>query len=146
MESWEQLRQTKNYREVAGTILFQKLFKKSPQAKVLFGFPIDIDTESPDLLLSKRFMMHACYMIEMLDTALQMLGPDIELLTEIMIDLGSKHVRYGVQADMFPAMGEALIYTLEHVLKDKFTEVVKRSWEEIYKELSADMILGQSSR
>jgi hypothetical protein len=39
--------------------------------------------------------MHAAYLIQMIDTALNMLGPDIELLTEIMTELGIKHVRYG---------------------------------------------------
>lgn len=55
------------------------LFKKSPQTKVLFGFPIDVDTDSYELLNSKRFGMHAAYLVEMLDTALNMLGPDIEV-------------------------------------------------------------------
>jgi len=81
----------------------------------------------------------------MLDTALAMLGPDSELLTEIMQDLGAKHVRYGVKADLFPAMGEALIATLECTLEDQFTETIKQSWEQTYKELSDDMIRGQSS-
>jgi hypothetical protein len=62
---------------------------------VLFGFPIDIDPTSPEVLTSKRFIMHAAYLIQMIDTALNMLGPDIELLTEIMTELGIKHVRYG---------------------------------------------------
>lgn len=39
-QSWEQLKRTKNYEEVAGAILFQALFSKCPQAKPLFGFPI----------------------------------------------------------------------------------------------------------
>jgi hypothetical protein len=56
---------------------------------------------------SKRFIMHAAYLVQMLDTVLNMLGPDIELLTEIMLDLGAKHLRYGVKPDMFPRMGEA---------------------------------------
>lgn len=55
----------------------------------MFGFPIDIDPKSAELVVSKRFLMHASYLIQMLDTALNMLGPDIELLTEIMTELGA---------------------------------------------------------
>ena len=60
-------------------LLFGRLFKKEPKTKILFGFPIDVDTDSAELLNSKRFLMHTSYLIEMLDTALQMLGPDIEV-------------------------------------------------------------------
>jgi methyl-accepting chemotaxis protein len=119
------------------------LFEKCPQAKVLFGFPIDIDPNSPELLTSKRFIMHAAYLVQMLDTALNMLGPDIELLTEIMTELGTKHVRYGVKPEMFPIMGDALMHTLETTLKADFTQPVKDAWLQTYSALSQDMIRAQ---
>lgn len=119
------------------------LFEKCPQAKVLFGFPIDIDPNAPELLTSKRFIMHAAYLVQMLDTALNMLGPDIELLTEIMTELGTKHVRYGVKPEMFPIMGDALMHTLETTLKADFTEPVKEAWLQTYSALSQDMIRAQ---
>jgi hemoglobin-like flavoprotein len=179
MESWEQVRRTKNYEEVAGAVLFQRyvcfdqtgighrfsiivpvlrstktltnpfvfplcrLFEKCPPAKVLFGFPIDIDPTTPEVLTSKRFLMHAAYLIQMIDTALNMLGPDIELLTEIMHELGLKHIRYGVKPEMFPIMGDALVHTLETTLKSDFTESVKEAWIEVYSALSQDMIRAQ---
>jgi methyl-accepting chemotaxis protein len=87
--------------------------------------------------------MHAAYLVQMLDTALNMLGPDIELLTEIMQELGLKHVRYGVKPEMFPIMGDALLHTLESTLKDDFTEPVREAWVEIYSALSQDMIRAQ---
>ena len=124
-------------------MLDNRLFDKCPPAKVLFGFPISIDPKSPDLINSKRFLMHAAYMIQMLDTAMNMLGPDIELLTEIMMDLGKKHIRYGVKADMFPIMGEALIHTLKETLGDEFTPAVGEAWNETYDALANDMIEAQ---
>lgn len=87
--------------------------------------------------------MHAVYMIQMLDTALNMLGPDIELLTEIMAELGVKHIRYGVRPDMFPMMGDALMATLEGTIGDSFTDNVREAWKETYGELSSDMIKAQ---
>ena len=128
---------------MAGSLLFQKLFLKAPQTKVLFGFPIDLDPTSQEILKSRRFLMHAAYMIQMVDTALSMLGPDIELLTEIMTELGTKHVRYGVKKDMFAVMGECLISTLEETLGD-MTPAGKEAWVETYAALSGDMIKGQS--
>ena len=111
--------------------------------KILFGFPIDIDASSSELLESKRFLMHASYMIQMLDTALNMLGPDTELITEIMLDLGSKHVRYGVKAEMFLPMRDALLVTLKTLLGDKFTGQLKEAWIVTYDSLSQDMIRAQ---
>jgi hemoglobin-like flavoprotein len=87
--------------------------------------------------------MHAAYMVQMLDTALNMLGPDIELLTEIMLELGAKHVRYGVKPEMFSHMGEALRLTLKTVLKGGYTKTVEAAWKETYAELSQDMIRAQ---
>jgi hemoglobin-like flavoprotein len=121
----------------------RSLFDKCPQAKVLFGFPIDIDPNSSELLQSKQFLMHAVYLIQMIDTALDMLGPDIELLTEIMTELGIKHVRYGVKPEMFTIMGDALVHTLETTLKGDFTDPIREAWIETYGALSQDMIRAQ---
>ena len=70
-----------------------------------------------------------------------MLGPDIDLLTEIMAELGSKHVRYGVKPEMFPVMGQCLIETLSTTLKaDIMTPAVIESWKETYNALAQDMV------
>ena len=93
--------------------------------------------------------MHASYLIQMIDTAMNMLGPDSELLTEIMLDLGAKHVSYGVKPEYFPVMGEALILTLEETLKEEITPEIKEAWKETYHELSSDMVkalVAQSKR
>jgi hemoglobin-like flavoprotein len=89
--------------------------------------------------------MHSAYMIQMLDTALNMLGPDIELLSEIMHELGVKHVRYGVKPEMFPVMGEALFLTLENVLGSDFDTVTRAAWKETYNELSQDMVRAMAA-
>jgi hemoglobin-like flavoprotein len=146
IESWEELRRLKNYEEEAGKMLFVRLFTKCPQAKVVFGFPLDVDPDSTELTQSKRFKMHSSYFIQMLDTALNMLGPDIELLTEIMLELGEKHVRYGVKPEMFPIMGDVLIATLEEALADGLNPTCKAAWTETYKALSSDMIRAQQRK
>lgn len=88
--------------------------------------------------------MQAKYMIQMLDTSLQMLGPDIELLTEINHDLGKRHARYGVTAEMYEFMGEAILYTLDKMLGKDFTPEVKDAWEHVYSGLSGDIMSAYS--
>lgn len=113
---------------------------------MLFGFPIDLDIDSPDLLQSKRFIAQAVYFWSMIDTSLNMLGPDIELLAEIMAELGKKHVVYGVKPEMFPIMGDALIWTLKESLGDKLTDDHEVAWKETYGALSSDMIRAMVSK
>jgi nitric oxide dioxygenase len=92
---------------------------------------------------SQRFTKHAKYFIQMIDKALGMLGPDIELLTEILLDLGAKHVTYGVKPEYFPSMGRALLHAVKERLGDEWTDEVKDAWVEVYGALSYDMIRGQ---
>ena len=72
-----------------------------------------------------------------------MLGPDIDLLSEILLELGEKHQSFGVQTTMYPMMGDALIEMLEDILKEDFTPPLREAWKEIYTEISHDMIAAQ---
>lgn len=85
--------------------------------------------------------------MSMVDRAVGLLGPDIELLTEILLELGVKHERFGVKASYYVPMGQALIQMLEELLgKDKyFTDDVKDSWLEVYQALSYDMIRAKQA-
>lgn len=145
MDSWDQLSQIDNYTEVAGTILFQKLFHDVPDVKALFGFPLTMDPQSDTMAKSRRFLQHASYMIEMFTKALNLLGPDTGLLQETLKDLGQRHARFGVKAEFVPHMGNALIAMLRDILGPKFTPDVKEAWQEVYKALSKAMIKAMSS-
>jgi nitric oxide dioxygenase len=79
----------------------------------------------------------------MINRALNMLGPDIELLSKILLELGAKHVSYGVKPEYFPSMGHALLHAIEEQLGDRFTEETKDAWVEVYGALSHDMIRAQ---
>lgn len=60
-----------------------------------------------------------------------------------MVELGAKHIRYGVTADMFPMMGESLLIALQATLNEDFTDDIKEAWIDTYAELSGDMVRGQ---
>ncbi len=125
-----------------GNLYFDRLFELEPEAKAIFGFDKNADVMS-ELSKAPRFIKHAKYFIQMIDKALGMLGPDIELLTEILLDLGAKHVGYGVKPEYFPSMGRALIHSVKEQLGDKFSEEMKDAWVEVYGALSYDMIRAQ---
>lgn len=146
VESWEEIRRkTKNFNEVVGVKLFQKFFAVDPSAACVFSFGTDVEL-TDDFFKSEKLIKHAGYFITMIDKALGLLGPDIELLTDTLMSLGHKHVGYGVQASHYPDMGTALLETLEEMSGDIFTEEVKRSWLEVYQALSYDMIRASNRR
>jgi hemoglobin-like flavoprotein len=83
--------------------------------------------------------------MKMVDRAIGLLGPDIELLTDILIELGEKHNKFGVKPSYYPPMGQALIKTMEDMLGDKFTQEIKDAWLETYQALAYDMIRARSN-
>ena len=65
----------------------------------------------------------------------------MELIQEILAQVGKRHKDFGVKADYFPPMGDALVYSLEQVLGTKyFTASHKAAWKEVYDELSAEIL------
>ena len=90
--------------------------------------------------IAKRFVVT-------LDRSIGYLGPDYELLTDVLQVLGQKHKKYGVTSAHFIQMGNALIETLEDVLggedatnNNKFPHDVKQSWIEVYQLFSGEML------
>ncbi len=82
----------------------------------------------------------------MIYKSLGMLGPDLEFLTEIFMELGANHVRYGAKPESFPSMGRSLVDTVETLLTpDEFTREIKDAWVEVYGALSYDMIRAQKN-
>jgi hemoglobin-like flavoprotein len=46
--------------------------------------------------------------------------------------LGRRHAMYGVKAEHYPMVGQALLETLEQFLRDKWTAQVEATWTEAY--------------
>jgi len=90
-----------------------------------------------------KFMDFAKKFIRMLDMAVDMLGPDMDVVESQLYDSGVMHKRFGVTPVHFEKMGEALIYTLQRILgKRSFTDKTQQSWKEIYNFMSMTMIQG----
>jgi hemoglobin-like flavoprotein len=87
--------------------------------------------------------MHATFLIQMIHKTVDLLGVDNEQLTENMVELGKKHVAYGVKPEYFPFMTEALLVMLKQMLQHRFTETDKEAWENVLAVLIADMVKGQ---
>ena len=89
--------------------------------------------------------MHAGYMVQMIDTALTMMGPGTEILQEILKELGEKHARFGVTKEMYPAMGKAIVHAVQTVTEQEFDKDVTESWLEFYAAISEEMVVAGKS-
>ena len=65
---------------------------------------------------------------------------DLPKIVPVAEDLARRHVDYGVEADHYPLVGQALLDTLEKGLGDGFTDDVRAAWTTAYGTLSAVMI------
>ena len=65
-----------------------------------------------------------------------MLGPETEILYEILGDIGRRHVSYGVSPHFFPFFGQAMVFAMANLLGDAWTEELKAVWLELYDSLS----------
>ncbi len=122
-----------------------RLFELDPSAAEVFHFEKDSPFDDDDFYRSEKLVRHAMMFINMLDRALQLLGPDIAMMSEILNELGQKHCKYGVQPHHFTAMGDALMATLQELLGEKFDNPTRDAWCEIYQAMSYDMISARTN-
>lgn len=99
--------------------------------------------KTEDVANSRRFLTHAVFLVEMLEKALNMLGENDDELTFMLMELGQKHVRYGVKPDYFVHMKKAIIAMLHEKLTIKFTEEDVNAWDEVLGALISDMTKAQ---
>jgi hypothetical protein len=122
-----------------------RIFEIAPTALDMYSFAENFAADSDELYHCQRFLTHARGVIDMLDAALNMMGPDVVPLQMILFELGSRHVAYGVLPAHYGIVGEALLYTLATALGDKWTPHVKRGWASIFRFISTAMMEGANT-
>lgn len=79
----------------------------------------------------------------MIGKTVGMLGENNEELTKNLLELGKKHVTYGVKAEYFPFMTTSIIIMMKKLLGAEFTPTDQQAWQDILSVLIADMVKGQ---
>ena len=98
-----------------------------------------------ELDLSLKFLFHRDMaeqgkrLMAMIAVAVQGLD-DLESLAPVVQDLGRRHRRYGVAAQHYDTVGEALLDALAKGLGEAFTDDTRRAWTTVYGVLSTTMI------
>ena len=122
---------------------FIRLFEICPESKPLFGFKLDFDNR--EIRMSKRVLVHATFIIEMVEKALQMLGKDDAELAEFLENLGRKHIAYKVTPQHMPFMADSIVHMLKETIgKDgKFSKEDEQAWTMVLAALVANMSKAQ---
>ena len=112
-ESWEKVRPMA---PAAAGMFYGRLFEIAPQVRPLFKRDI----------AQQRTMLMA--MIGMIVARLD----DLDTLVPAVERLGARHAAYGVRAEHYAPVGEALLWTLDHGLGHAFTPAIGEAWAAAY--------------
>ncbi|BAN36069.1 hemoglobin-like protein (Hmp) [Sulfuricella denitrificans skB26] len=118
--SWQQV---VPIQDTAAGLFYNRLFELDPSLRNLFN---------GDMVEQGRKLM---IMINMVVNSLDRLESIIGMVKES----GRRHVGYGVKAEHFDTVGNALIWTLGQGLGAGFTPEVKEGWVEAYGVLASTM-------
>lgn len=112
--------------DVAGRLLYDRIFTLAPEARALFGD--DIPAQAARTLGA---VSRAVAGLDRLDE-----------VAPFLVRLGARHARYGVVEEHFPVVGGALLWTLEQGLGDAFTPEVRAAWAAVWDVVAGAMIAG----
>jgi hemoglobin-like flavoprotein len=105
--------------DAAGLLFYERLFELDPALRPLFK--LTMMDQGRKLMQTIGVVVAGMHMPETLQPAL--------------LELGKRHVSYGVKPEYYAIVGEALLHTLERVLAEKFTHNVKVAWGALYQEV-----------
>ena len=110
--------------ETAADIFYTRLFEIAPEVKPMFKG--DLSEQGKKLMTTLGVVVNGL--------------KDLDKIVPVAQQLAVKHVDYGVKAEHYQPVGEALIFTLEKGLGDAFTPELKEAWVGAYTTLSGVMI------
>nr|WP_279627941.1 globin domain-containing protein [Leptospira brenneri] len=109
------------------TRFYQKLLERRPDFKNLFS--------------NTNFDQQGEKLVSMIQYAIDRLAILQKIKTEL-INLGKRHVSYGVREEDYQDTGMVLLETLEESLGDEWTQNLKENWQLAITEVASLMIQG----
>lgn len=125
----ESFGQVRPIADQAADIFYGRLFEIAPEVKPLFGGDLGSEAMTAQ---GQKLMATLGVVVNGLH--------DIGAIAPVAADLAKRHVDYGVKAEHYASVGEALIFTLEKGLGEAFTPELRADWATAYTTLSAAMI------
>jgi Globin len=139
LSTWEIARQQQSSEEELGMEFLLNLFAIDPETKQRFGFrPGDEISKNP--LLRMGLLVHAARVIETFNDVISMIGPDLDDLEQLLIDMANTSVKTGVDTPVFDTAAIAARQTLSKCFGSKWNTKFDEAWIEFLQNLSAAII------
>ena len=113
----------------AADLFYGRLFEIAPEARPLF--PDDLSDQKKKLMAMLATAVGSLHQVETILPAVQ--------------DLGRRHAGYGVTAEHYKPVGEALLWTLQKGLGPAFTPQVQQAWARTYGTLASVMMVAAAA-
>lgn len=105
---------------------YERLFEVNPEYRKFFKNDMDAQADK---------------FIHMLGLGVRGLDNEAELAPALKF-LGRNHKVYGVKEEDYPAVRDALLYSIKDHLGDGFTEEMEQSWKDFYDYIAGIMLEG----
>ena len=138
LTSWELASQKYSSPEEIGMQVLFCMFRTKAETKLVFGFTAKQNVEE-NPMLKMGAMIHGTRIYSMLNQALNLVGPDMETLTEFLETLGERHSRLGVKKKYFTYLCDGVREVLATILGDKYSPDDDDAWKKILEFLSASI-------
>jgi hemoglobin-like flavoprotein len=112
--------------DTAGLLLYERIFTLAPAARSLFDD--DITPQARRLMAAVKIVVDGLR--------------NLDEVAPFLVRLGARHARYGVRPEHFEVGGEALLWTLEQGLGDRFTPAVRDAWAAAWGIIAGAMLSG----
>jgi hemoglobin-like flavoprotein len=112
-------------------VFYQKLFERYPRLSALF--------DGVKMERQREMLLNALMGVIKYAEAPASLWP-------VLGDLGSRHVRYGVQPEHYPLVGESLLAAMAELGGNEFTSEMRTAWAEAYGVIASVMLQGVSPK
>jgi hemoglobin-like flavoprotein len=109
----------------AAELFYGRLFEIAPDVRPLFD-GVDIKEQGRKLMTTLGVVVGGLN--------------NLDAIVPVAKTLAIKHVDYGVKAEHYAVVGQALVWTLEKGLGNAFTSDVRTAWVEAYNLISGVMI------
>jgi len=116
--------QVRGLGDAAPTLFYGRLFEIAPQVRPMF--PEDVREQGKKLMAALAMVVGGL-------TNLPSILPAASAMAK-------RHVDYGVEADHYPVVGEALLWTLGKGLGEAWTPELQTAWTSAYGVLSGYMV------
>lgn len=134
--SWYALHQMPDCDKLVAETMFRKIIELAYSEKKPSS---DVKDHSDSTAL---FRIKSAMFVQMLDSVINMLGPDLVPMVAALLELGAKHCDYGVTPEDYALVKKAFLFTLSTYLGSKWTPSIEESWKAVFGFISTAMIKG----